>query len=184
MKILNIFIFIVFIFFKKLFQTYIKYPFIKSKKGEKTYPDNILQNDLEVTLEIGTPAQKIDVNLRSQEYTLFITGSEANLPYKTFDKTKSTSFVRNLNFTSNFSEREYRQGYSINETITINNKEYKNISLIYATIISYNESGALGLKLVLSGDDLSFIYQLKKVQILIVILFPFYIMKIMRKKAK
>ena len=167
MKILKRFIFIISIFicFKKSFQTYVKYPFIKSKKGEKTYPDNILQNDLEVTLEIGTPAQKIDVNLRSQEYTFFITGSEANLPYKTFDKTKSTSFVRNLNFSSNFSDREYRQGYSVNETITINNKEYKNISLIYATLVSYNESGALGLKLVSSrqyGDDLSFIYQLKK----------------------
>lgn len=162
MKLLSEFIFIIFICFKKSFQNYVKYPFKKSKKQEKTYPENILQNDLEITLEIGTPPQKIDVNLRSQEYTFFIAGSEANLPYKTFDKSKSTSFVPNLNFTSNFSDREYRQGYSINETITINNKEYKNISLIYATLVSYNESGALGLKLVSSrqyGDDLSFIYQ-------------------------
>ena len=167
MKILHRFIFIIFYFicFKKSFQTYIKYSFRKSKKEEKIYPENILQNDLEVTIEIGTPPQKIDVNLRSQEYTFFITSSTVNLPYKTFDKSKSSSFIRTINFTSNFSQSEYKQGYSINETITINNKEYKNISLIFATLLSYNESGALGLRLVSSrqyGDDLSFIYQIKK----------------------
>ena len=167
MKILNgfIFIFFYFICLKKSFQNYVKYAFRKSRKEEKVYPEDILQNDLEVTLEIGTPAQSIDVNLRSQEYTFFITSSEVNLPYKTFNKSKSSSFVPNLNFTSNFSNKEYRQGYSINETITINKKEYKNISLIFATLVSYNESGALGLKLVSNrqfGNELSFIYQLKK----------------------
>ena len=47
----------------------------------------------------------------------------------------------------------------------VNEKEVKNISLLLATSLAYNQNGALELKLINSyesGDDLSFIYQIKK----------------------
>ena len=150
--------------FKKVYQSYIIYPFKKSIKQLKIYPEDILQNDLEITIEIGTPPQKIDLNLRSKEYTFFISSSDLNLPFTTFNRTNSNSFTRVMNFTSTFNGKEYKKGFKINESIIINNEENKNISLIYATEISYNESGALGLKLLDSyqfGVDLSFIYQIK-----------------------
>ena len=60
MNILNIFpyLFVYFIFFKKTLQSYIIYPFKKSTKEKKEFPEDILQNDLEITLEIGTPLKK------------------------------------------------------------------------------------------------------------------------------
>jgi hypothetical protein len=53
----------------------------------------------------------------------------------------------------------------IYESIFINGKEIKDVSLILALSLNYKESGALGLRLVdehESGDDLSFIFQMKK----------------------
>ena len=164
---INLFIyFILYSFcFKKSFQSYIIYPFKKSTKQEKEYPEDILQNDLEITIEIGTPPQKIDLNLRCGEYTFFVASSELNLPFTTFNEEKSDSFKRLLNFSSKFRDKEYTEGYKISESITIDNKENKNITLIYATSLSYIESGALGLKLLNTfqyGFDLSFIYQIKE----------------------
>jgi hypothetical protein len=75
-----------------------------------------------------------------------VTGSEVKLPYATFNEKNSKTL-------------------KINETIIINNKPINNISLILATQLLYNESGALGLKLDYSfdyGGDGSFIYQAKK----------------------
>ena len=42
---------------KKYFQSYIVYPFQKSTKEKNIYPENLLQNDLEIALKIGTPPQ-------------------------------------------------------------------------------------------------------------------------------
>ena len=53
----------------------------------------------------------------------------------------------------------------IYDSIFINGKEIKNVSLILATELKYKESGALGLRLVDThedGNDLSFIYQMKQ----------------------
>ena len=79
------FFFLSFICFNISFESYIKYPFKKSTKENKPYPEDLLQNDLEVTIQIGTPPQSIDMNLRSKIYTFFVTSSEVNLPYKTFN---------------------------------------------------------------------------------------------------
>ena len=154
-----------FICFNISFESYIKYPFKKSTKETKSYPENLLQNDLEVTLEIGTPPQKIDMNLRSKIYTFFVTSSEVNLPYTTFNEKQSTSLVKISKSESKVTNMDYTKGLKISETIYVDGKEYKGVTLILGTELAYRESGALGLRLINShesSNDLSFIYQMKK----------------------
>ena len=164
----NIFILIklilFFTFIKNSIQTYIVYPFRKSTKEKKPYPENLLQNDLEITLEIGTPPQSIDLNLRSKVYAFHVASSELNLPFPTYNSKLSTSYFKLSKSESNFQNQEYEKGFKIYETLTINQKEVKNITLVLATKIIYNQAGALGLRLLKShefGGNLSFIYQVK-----------------------
>ena len=156
---------IIFIFqISKTSQSYIIYPFTKSTKEPKLYPENLLQNDLEISLKIGTPPQNINLNLRSKAYTFFVSGNEVKLPYPTFNELNSSTLIKETNKPDSYGLQEYNKGYKIYESIIINEKEIKNISLILATSVVYRESGALGLRLVdshESGDDLSFIYQIK-----------------------
>ena len=156
---------IVFYKIKSSFQSYVVYPFKKSTKLTKIFPENLIQNDLEVALKIGTPSQNVALNLRSGVYTFYVTSSKVNLGYSTFNESLSTSLIKETDKPGNFSKMEYKQAIKIYDSININEKEVKNISLFLATSVAYNQSGALGLKLVDShemGDDLSFIYQIKK----------------------
>ena len=163
----NIFSFIIFLFSlinNSLQSSYIVFPFKKSVKETKYYPEDLLQNDLEITMEIGTPPQSIGLNLRSKAYTFFVTSVQANLPFTTFNDYNSQTLIKMTQKPDTYMNQEYTKGYMIYESIYINGKEIKNISLIMATSVTYRESGALGLRLVESheyGDDLSFIYQMK-----------------------
>ena len=159
------FLILIFIYFNTSFESYIVIPFKKSTKENKPYPENLLQNDLEVTLQIGTPPQSINMNLRSKMYTFFVASSEVNLPYKVFNEKESSSLVKISKREYNFTNMDYSKGLKISETIYINGKEYNNFSLILGTALVYKESGALGLRLINSNEnsnDLSFIYQMKK----------------------
>ena len=150
---------------KSSFQTYVVYPFKKSTKIKKIFPENLIQNDLEITLKIGTPSQNVVLNLRSGAYTFYVTSSKVYLGYPSFNESLSTSLIKETDEPDSFSKMEYKQAIKIYDSIIINEKEVKNISLVLATSVAYNQSGALGLKLVDShetGDDLSFIYQIKK----------------------
>ena len=150
------------------YESYIVYPFKKSTKENKSYPENLLQNDLEITLKIGTPPQSVDLNLRSRIYTFFVTSSQVNLPYKLFNEKESTSLVQISKRETNFTNMEYSKGLKISESIYINDKELKGITLMLGTELAYNECGALGLRLINShesSNDLSFIYQIKNMQI-------------------
>ena len=145
--------------------SYIILPFKSSTKEKKLYPENLLENDLEVTLNMGTPPQSVDLNLRSKAYTFFVTSAEAGLPFPTFNDSNSISLIKETEKPDKFAAQEYAQGYKIYESIYINGNEIKNVSLILATEVNYIESGALGLRLVdgdESGDYVNFIYQLKK----------------------
>lgn len=162
---LNFFFILSFIYINLTYESYIVYPFKKSTKENKSYPENLLQNDLEVTLKIGTPPQSVDLNLRSRIYTFFVTSSQVNLPYKLFNEKESTSLVQISKRETNFTNMEYSKGLKISESIYINDKELKGITLMLGTELAYNECGALGLRLINShesSDDLSFIYQIKK----------------------
>jgi len=159
------FIFIVLILnIKKTFQSYIVYPFKRSTKQIKFYPENLLQNDLEITIEIGTPPQKIDLNIRFQTYTFFISSLKAKLPFPAFNENNSTTFVKISNRISYVGGQEMIACYRINESLLIKQQEIKNISLALATSLNYNESGVIGFRLVKShdfGGALSFLYQIK-----------------------
>ena len=162
---LNFFFVLSFIYINLTYESYIVYPFKKSTKEKKSYPENLLQNDLEITLKIGTPPQSVDLNLRSRIYTFFVTSSQVNLPYKLFNEKESTSLVQISKRETNFTNMEYSKGLKISESIYINNKELKGITLMLGTELAYNECGALGLRLINShesSNDLSFIYQIKK----------------------
>jgi hypothetical protein len=162
---MNFFFVLSFIYINLTYESYIVYPFKKSTKENKSYPENLLQNDLEITLKIGTPPQSVDLNLRSRIYTFFVTSSQVNLPYKLFNEKESTSLVQISKRETNFTNMEYSKGLKISESIYINDKELKGITLMLGTELAYNECGALGLRLINShesSDDLSFIYQIKK----------------------
>ena len=162
---LNFFFVLSFIYINLTYESYIVYPFKKSTKENKSYPENLLQNDLEITLKIGTPPQSVDLNLRMRIYTFFVTSSQVNLPYKLFNEKESTSLVQISKRETNFTNMEYSKGLKISESIYINDKELKGITLMLGTELAYNECGALGLRLINShesSDDLSFIYQIKK----------------------
>ena len=162
---MNFFFILSFIYINLTYESYIVYPFKKSTKENKSYPENLLQNDLEITLKIGTPPQSVDLNLRSRIYTFFVTSSQVNLPYKLFNEKESTSLVQISKRETNFTNMEYSKGLKISESIYINDKELKGITLMLGTELAYNECGALGLRLINShesSNDLSFIYQIKK----------------------
>ena len=147
------------------FQAYIILPFKTSTKVKKDYPDNILQNDIEVTLNIGNPPQSVDLNLRSKLYPFFITSVNSGLPFATFNENNSKTLIKETEKPEIYSGYEYAKAYKIYDSIFINGKEMKNVSLILAVELNYKESGALGLRLVDTheeGNDLSFIYQMKQ----------------------
>ena len=149
---------------KKSIQSYIIYPFKKSTKQIKLYPQNLLQNDLEITIEIGTPPQNIDLNIRFQYYTFFIASLKTNLSFPVFNESNSKSLVMISHRVSSVGGQEFISCYRINESIIINHQEIKNISLALATSLAYNESGVIGFGLVKShdfGGALSFLYQMK-----------------------
>ena len=164
----NIIIFLIIsisIFNKSFQSSYIILPFKKSTKVKKSYPDDILQNDLEVTLNIGNPPQSVDLNLRSKLYPFFVTSVNSDFPNATFNENKSKTLKKVTEKPEEFDTVEYSKGYMIYDSIFINGKEIKNVSLILATELKYKESGALGLRLVDThedGNDLSFIYQMKQ----------------------
>jgi hypothetical protein len=151
---------------KKSIQSYIIYSFKKSKKQIKLYPQNLLQNDLEIAIEIGTPPQNIDLNIRFQTYTFFISSLKTNLTFPVFNESNSKSLVMISKRVSSVGGQEYISCYRINESIIINHQEIKNISLALATSLAYNQTGALGLRPLINHEPgegyLSFIYQMKK----------------------
>ena len=95
----NIIIFLVIsisIFNKSFQSSYIILPFKKSTKVKKSYPDDILQNDLEVALNIGNPPQSVDLNLRSKLYPFFVTSVNSDFPNATFNENKSKTLSNKL----------------------------------------------------------------------------------------
>lgn len=166
MKTINIFIYI-FLLIINIFHSnekHLVFPFTTSYKN--TLPEGkIFQNDLEVKLGVGTPSQNLGLYLRMQYYTFFVTSSEVQISYDTFDASKSTS-IQYDDKTPRYNEgQEYRYSLKIYDMVNIQGNEKKNMSLILATQLLHHESGALGLKLVDThefNDDMSFIYQIKK----------------------
>ena len=167
MKFFILFYFVIFAFniIITIQASYIILPFKSSTKIKKSYPENLLQNDLEITLNIGNPPQSIDLNLRSKAYSFFVTSVQANLPYKTFNESKSRTLIKETEKPDTYRNQEYSKAFKIYDSIYIDNREIKNISLLLATSLEYQETGALGLRLVDEHEyigDLSFILQIKK----------------------
>ena len=118
--------------------SYIVLPFKSTTKVKKSYPENLLQNDLEVTLNIGTPPQSVDLNLRSKVYTFFVTSVEANMTFQTFNDSNSKSLIKETKKPDEYMYQEYSKGYMIYESIYINGNEIKNVSLLLSIAVNYN----------------------------------------------
>jgi hypothetical protein len=161
--------FVKFILFSTLvkytFTEHIIYPFKKAPVKSSYSEEVIVQNDLMISLDIGTPPQSINLNLRSKYYTFFVSSKETNLTLPTFNPKISTSIRYDTDTPTSYGGQEYKYAYKIYESIYINGKEVKGVSLLLATILYYYETGALGLRLTdvhEFSNEMSFIYQMKE----------------------
>ena len=79
---------LIIIILKKLkltFEIHISYQFKKKKNPQESDLYNLIENNLEIILEIGTPSQKMNLRLQSRLYQFFILSS----------KIKSKSIIQN-----------------------------------------------------------------------------------------
>ena len=149
---------------KLSFEIHISYPFKKKKNPKKSDLYNLIENNLEIILEIGTPPQKMNLRLQSRLYQFFIISSQIKSDIIKFNETLSSSFQRLSEKEMGMRVSGMKKGYLIEESLKINNNQINNISLMLATEIDNIESGALGLRLIKDpekGFIGSFIYQIK-----------------------
>ena len=149
---------------KLSFEDHISYPFKKKKNPEKSDLYNLIENNLEIILEIGTPPQKVNLRLESHLYQFFIISSQIKSDIIKFNETLSSSFHKLSEKEMGMRVSGMKKGYLIEESLKINNKQINNISLMLATEIDNIERGALGLRLIKDpekGFIASFIYQIK-----------------------
>ncbi len=149
---------------KLSFEIHISYPFKKKKNPKKSDLYNLIENNLEIILEIGTPPQKMNLRLQSRLYQFFIISSQIKSDIIKFNETLSSSFQRLSEKEMGMRVSGMKKGYLIEESLKINNNQINNISLMLATEIDNIESGALGLRLIKDpekGFIASFIYQIK-----------------------
>ena len=90
---------------------------------------------MEITLEIGTPPQKIGLNLRSKIFYFSIASSWSQFTIYKINGSNTSSLIK-LKYNI-ISEKEF-YGYPIYESLIINKKEIKNVSLVLVTSMKYN----------------------------------------------
>ncbi len=147
------------------FENHISYPFKKKKNSKKSDLYNLIENNLEIILEIGTPPQKMNLRLQSRLYQFFIISSQIKSDIIKFNEKNSSTFKKLLESEMRVIASGMKKGNLIEESLKINNNQINNISLILATEIENIESGALGLRLIKDPEKYigtSFIYQIKK----------------------
>ena len=150
---------------KLTFEIHISYQFKKKKNPQESDLYNLIENNLEIILEIGTPSQKMNLRLQSRLYQFFILSSKIKSNITKFNEKNSSTFKKLSETEMPMRVSGMKKGHLIEESLKINNNQINNISLMLATEIDNIESGALGLRLIRDpekGVTLSFIYQIKK----------------------
>ena len=109
-----------------------------------------LSNEIFTDIELGTPNQKIPININFENYPFFISGSEIqNLPNSFFNESKSFTYKKNSSFSYEISHNLFKKGYFSNDTIILNNNKINEFIFILASKESYDikYSGQIGLRL-------------------------------------
>ena len=109
-----------------------------------------LSNEIFTDIEIGTPIQKIPININFENYPFFISGSELkNLPNIFFNESKSLTYKKNSTYSYEISHYLFEKGYFSNDTIILNNNKINELIFILASKESYDikYSGQIGLRL-------------------------------------
>ena len=108
-------------------------------------------NKIFIDIEVGTPPQKIPINLKFENYPFFIISSQSeNLPKKYFNETKSSSYKKNSSNPYNISRELFSECYFSNDTINLNQNIIKEFNFILASKMNNKEinySGQIGLRL-------------------------------------
>ena len=157
---------LIIIILKKLkltFEIHISYQFKKKKNPQESDLYNLIENNLEIILEIGTPSQKMNLRLQSRLYQFFILSSKIKSNITKFNEKNSSTFKKLSETEMSMRVSGMKKGHLIEESLKINNNQINNISLILATEIENIESGALGLRLIKDPEKYigtSFIYQI------------------------
>ena len=108
-------------------------------------------NKIFIDIEVGTPPQKIPINLKFENYPFFIISSQSeNLPKKYFNETKSSSYKKNSSNPYNISRELFSECYFSNDTVNLNQNIIKEFNFILASKMNNKEinySGQIGLRL-------------------------------------
>ena len=92
-----------------------------------------LSNEIFTEIEIGTPIQKIPININFENYLFFISGSELkNLTNNIFNESNSLTYKKNSSFPYEISHNLIKKGYFSNDTIILNNNKINEFIFILA----------------------------------------------------
>ena len=138
----------------------------------QSYILSLIKNDIYVSLEIGSPPQKITSFLKLEEFPFFISGKD--IPNSQYDEKLSTTF-KSEKYPNAFLEgqEQIKWGLLSNDTFNLisNNKsiQIERINFILASETRTDSTSNIGLMIpdyYSSIPDISFIYQLKKQKII------------------
>ena len=164
--------FFIFICNIKIFFNLIILPFYKYKIFNFSNLENF-QSNIYTEFEIGTPSQKIKMDIRFDTYSILISNFSKITPFnsdisKTFQILNSSTFL-------NYYRHNHYYAYTIQENLLIKNK-YCNLSInnfsfifgIQSDIITNKNFNCLGLQIKRNNikSDRNFIEQLKKLNII------------------
>ena len=117
------------------------------KITKENYLSIYLSNEIFTEIEIGTPIQKIPININFENYLFFISGSELkNLTNNIFNESNSLTYKKNSSFPYEISHNLIKKGYFSNDTIILNNNKINEFIFILASKELYDikYSGQIG----------------------------------------
>ena len=135
-------------------------------------PDNLMENlysnDIFTFLEIGTPKQKISMNIKLQTYAFYFLSDESKSNLINFSPKKSKTFYSSNILSSYIINEDFHRAFFSSDIISLSDiNKNNNFTFLLVKDISSEiyEGGGIGLNLKTKSpniENISFIYQLKK----------------------
>ena len=163
---------LVFLFLIKTSISIITIPFTRIYKNplnSSNLMKTLLYNDLQITIEIGTPSEKYPVLIKLQESPFFILSTNyTGNNIKKYNPNLSSSYISTNKKVEEYNQLHCIDSYYIKDNIIIGNEEIKidNFEFILSNKIAVSSSilsGEIGLILYAQGiiQNTKFLYQLK-----------------------
>ena len=150
------------------FFSYLKLPFKRnlSNLNKENLMKNLYINNIYTEINLGTPFQNFNFQIKLNQYPLSILGEEIeNTPIKKFSKSSSSTFYSN-DSTIEYEGFDFKKGKLLTEKISLSKRENNlseidNFSLFYVTELNknYYESGIIGLDIEGNPYDSGFAYE-------------------------